>query len=88
MEDIIIHSSNKEQAQKSKRLATEKGCKINSTEFPDDYNKGIKQKFSCPRGTSEKLINEVKEPGFIERNGPDKVKTSFTEHNFKKKRRF
>lgn len=88
MEEITIQSHDKEQAQKSRRLATEKGCRVNSTEIPDDSNKGIKQKFSCPRGTSERLMNEIREPGLIERNSPDKFKTTFTEHNFKKKRRF
>ena len=88
MEEIIIHSHNKEQARKSRNSATRKGCKVSSTEFPDDSSVGIKQKFSCPRGASDKLIDEIREPGLIEKSSPDKFKTSFTEHNFKKKRRF
>ena len=87
-EEIIIHSHNKDQAQKVRKMAIGQGCEISSTEFPDDSGKGIKQRFKCRRGVSNKLIEDVKEPGFLERVKPDKFKTQLTEHNLKKKRKF
>lgn len=88
MEKVIIQSYNKNQAKKVRRLATILGCNVHSTELPDNMKEGIKQRFNCPMGVSDTLIELIQEPGIVEEAMPDKVKTAVTEHIIKKSRRF
>ena len=88
MEEIIIQSHNKNQAKKVRRLAIGMKCKVGSTELPDNAKEGIKQRFNCPMGVSDALMELVQEPGIVEKSMPDKLKTALTEHNIKKPRRF